>query len=416
MNFNKIKIAAVALLSLIAINSFSACAQEMPKAPTYVNPVGDKFPIMSWHAFNEENQVTDAFYKDFVKAGFNIAYSGSRDDNQIQKMIDLAHKHGIKQMLNCASYVNNNTLKKQLDKYKNHPAFAGINIFDEPIVSQFDMLAKPNKMLLKENPTSLSYCNLLPTYVTPEQLGAKSYTDYLETYIRTLNPQLIAFDNYGIIKKGSKIVCRDDYFENLEIASEVSKRAGIPMWTYILSTAHFSYPTATEGHISFQAFSGLAYGAQGIQYYGYAMSKSLAENGYHDSPVGLDGKKSKVWKRCKKVNEKIQALAPHFLGNDVKEVWHTGTTIPKHTKRIEGSKLPSEIKAVESKGIGVIVSYFTNNGKNYLMIVNRDFENNQEVKINKSNNVYRIKTSGRRVLDKSNKITLTPGGMALYQW
>ena len=52
-------------------------------------------------------------------------------------------------------------------------------------------------------PGKLAYINLFPDYATlgaPDlsQLGAATYTEYLEQYVAQVHPQFISYDNYRI--------------------------------------------------------------------------------------------------------------------------------------------------------------------------------------------------------------------------
>ncbi len=414
---NKGRIIASLMISLAVIIAISpACAREqMAAPPKYVNPAGDRFPVVAYHAFNDTNLITLKNYRYVKDAGFTIAVSNLYPEKYIKQMLDYCEANDLKLIANCWGIQDESKIKKETEKYKGHKALGGILVFDEPKADKFSMISKLNKGVLAASTEILAYVNLLPNFATAEQLGAKDYKNYLESFVDQVNPQFISYDNYSIYEKDGKILLRKNFFENLEIAREVSEHRGIPFWTFVLSSAHLNYPSPDEGQISFQVFSSLAYGSQGIQYYGYAPWSGV-EDKLFDAPMLLNGKRTDVWKACKKVNKQIHAMTWVFLGAKVKNVWHTGGSIPQGTRRMDASELPEQIKSIESWGEGVVVSHFTNGDKNFLMIVNRDFEQKQKVTIRKDSGVKRVKSNGKVSKDNSKNITLSPGGYYLYTW
>ena len=62
---NKGRIMASLMISLAVIIAISpACAREQIAAPPkYVNPAGDRFPVVAYHAFNDTNLITLKNYR-----------------------------------------------------------------------------------------------------------------------------------------------------------------------------------------------------------------------------------------------------------------------------------------------------------------------------------------------------------------
>lgn len=411
------KILSIALSTLLFIAVLPACAVEKENLRQYNNPTGDEFPLIAYHAFNDSSQITSANYKSLKDAGFNMALSNIYDDRQIYKMLELCDKQGLKLIVNRWGYTSSKYIGNETRKFMEYPALGGILIWDEPNSSKFLEIKALKDAVLKTDANTLVYINLLPNYANPSQLGASSYQEYLETFVKEVKPQFLSYDNYGIIKSSStgEIKLRDNYFENLEIAYKVAKGANIPLWTFCLSTPHGPYPVPSEAQLTFSAFSGLAYGSQCIQYYGYAAFQSAMPD-YARAPLNIKGKKNKIWTHIRNVNTQIQALSDVFLGAEIKNVWHTGEYIPKGTKKLSAGWLPDPFTSILSDGTGVIVSEFNNKDNNYLLIVNRDFKKKQTLRITKKSGVTRILPNGKRIIDESSKVVLPAGGYCLYTW
>lgn len=406
--------AALILLAFIII--LPACARESSgDAPAYVNPTGKEFPLVAYHAFNDTSQLTEANYRLLKECGFNVALSNLYPDNALKKMLEICESQGMKLIINRWGIKHGPRMAQETLKFKNYPALAGILVWDEPNVSDFETIADLQDAILSEDPDILSYVNLLPNYASAAMLEADNYRAYLEDYIEIVNPQFLSYDNYGISGRNGNTELHKNYFENLEIASRVCRDAGIPLWTFCLSTAHGQYPVPTEGEMMFEAFSGLAYGSQCIQYYGYAPWPGVMPE-YADAPVSITGRKQKAWDVCYKVNTAVRSVSEVFLGAEVLDVWHTGSQIPQGTTRLSAGQLPYGINSVRSFGTGVIVSHLQNGDKQYLVVVNRDFKNSQRISISKGGNVHRLVSNGREVVEMSENVTLPPGGFSIYVW
>ena len=105
-----------------------------------------------------------------------------------------------------------------------------------------------------------------------------------------------------------------------------------------------------------------------------------------------------------------------LVGCKVLKVRHTGDRIPAGTKRLSAGDLPRKISRVESNGIGVLVSHLTNHGRNYMLIVNRDFQNKQRINLTMTADVVRLSSEGKRSTKSRTNINLEPGGYALFTW
>ena len=74
---------------------------------------------------------------------------------------------------------------------------------------------------------------------------------------------------------------------------------------------------------------------------------------------------------------------------------------------------------MEADGQGVLVSHLVNGKRQYLMIVNRDIDNAQNVTIEHSRTVKRIMPDGTERKEKTNgarTMPLAPGDYLLYRF
>lgn len=396
---------------LMICGALSAMAQGIRP---YYNPTGKEIPILAYSAFREE-LANETNYRLLRECGFNLAQQWAADTTIISKNLVLAEKVGVKVLVNCEQTRWAKEIPALTHRYDAYPATAGYLLWDEPNVSLFERMGSLISAIVESAPGKLAHVNLLPNYASPKQLGAKDYKDYLEKFVSIADPQFISYDNYGIYKKDGQLMLRQGYYENLEIARDVCNEHHLPLWTFCLSTAHYDYPVPTEGQLLFEAFSGFAYGSKAIQYFTYA-SKEIDGKEMFTSPVDKDGKRRKVWYAIKKANAQIQRVGQLLLPCKSVGVWHTGVELPKGTKSLKTSDLPGPFRRIVSSSAGVVVGHLSGEGRNYMLLVNKDFSNRQKVTVEIDHPVIRITESGQKLQTKTSKITLKAGGWALYSF
>lgn len=379
----------------------------------YKNPTGDKLPLMALCGLDTPDQINDSNFRNLKECGFNLFSTKYGDDQQIISALNAAEKSGIKFMLSCPGVESAQTIGETVEKYKNNNQIVGYTITDEPTANRFHVYRPSRDIALSISPTQIPFITLLPNYVDLDYLGTSSYKEYLRQYMLSLELPLLCFDNYPIVQEKGQTIVREDYFSNLEDAKSVVEEFKIPMWTFILTSSHFNYPVPTLPHLMFEAFTGLAYGSQGLAYYTYGCPPSFHNIEYTQTPIDINGNKSEVWYLVRDLNGILSNLSPVFLGADVLNVYHTGKHIPIGTNKLKTKYLPRVIKSLNSQWTGVVVSHLRNRDKEYLLIVNKDIESQQKIKIGTRKTIARINEDGSVVPFHTQSINLAPGGIVL---
>jgi hypothetical protein len=350
-----------------------------------------------------------ARYEELKESGITYNFSSFPDVETMSKALKIAQKTGIR-MIVCCPELKTDT-KKTVKRFMNNPAVAGYYLKDEPTSSDFTALGKWVKEIRAIDKKHFCYINLLPNYADEGQLGAKTYREYVKLFLHEVPIQHLSFDHYPII--GNSI--RNIWYENLEIFSEETRKAGKPFWAFALTVSHESYPIPTVAELRLQVYSDLAYGAQGIQYFTYWTPKSTVWD-FHHGPIGLDSKRTEVYDRIKLVNKEIKDLSWVFSSAKVISVAHTGDTIPLGTRRLE--KLPSHIKVLKTEGSGAVVSVLKKGADSFLVIVNRDFMNTMKLTIDCDSTVKKVLKDGSLVPADAyiGTMEIDPGDAAIYMW
>lgn len=414
---------SIILAAAFLLPAFGSDAQTDTRTPwscvttegrTYVNPTGDEFPIMGYHAFWPEYSTVEN-YRTLRDCGINIAQGWSQDSADVPAQFRAAEEAGVKVLVNCSATHHTDQLISLEQRLNADPVNIGYLLWDEPKTEQFGKINERINAVVDVDSVKLAYVNLLPNYATTKQLGADTYAGYLEQFMTEARPQLLSYDFYCILKGKDGIQLRKGYFENLEEARKCSRRHNAPLWTFCLSTPHFGYAYPDEAQLTFEAFTALAYGSKCIQYYGYG--PSIIDGTYSAiTPVDSLGNRSDIWYAMQKTNAQIQTVGQRLLRCDSKNVWHTGTTIPAGSVRLTQSMLPRPFYSVVSQSAGVTVSHHTDGSRNYLLIVNKDFLSKQRVSVRRAPGVRRINEKGRELSESKVNYTLKPGSWLLFEW
>jgi hypothetical protein len=256
-----------------------------------------------------------------------------------------------------------------LKEVGNHPAVLGYHLRDEPSAEHYPELAKGIAAVHKLAPGKWAYVNLFPG-------EGESYDRYVEDFIAVCKPSILSYDRYTTVGKDEFLPV---FWTNLAQMREAALKHKLPFWNVVLTATHWQYRELTEADLRMEVFGSLVYGVRGIGYYKF-MSGSLPIleapdlGNFRNGPLDQFGEKTLAWHWLRNINRQVHNLAPVLLMLDSNDVYHIGGTIPV---RNHG---PSETALVKHIPDGdFVVGDFTHrdNGKRYVMIVNRSMVNSQ---------------------------------------
>ena len=372
-----------------------------------IEPAGE-FPILAWWSIPESETSVER-YKELKEAGINISLTPFSSIEEAEKALNAAQKAGVK--LQPLFPELKSEPEKSARRLMNHPALAGYHIVDEPHIGAFVELGEWVKKIQAVDNKHYCYINLLPMGATPE-----AYTQHVDSFINTVPVPFISFDCYPIYRKDDALLIKDNWYQGLEVISNAALKAGKPFWAFSLATAHFSYPIPTVAQIKLQLYSNLAYGAQGLQYFTYWTPEQGRDADFHHGPIGLDFKRTEIFDYIRQINKEIQALSGVFLGSRLVSVCHTGVRRPAGTKYID--HLPEPVKVLETSDGGAIVSVLEKGNRQFLVIVNRDFQNPMRLTLYTDEAVKKVLKDGLLVPahDYAPTIYVEAGDAVIYTW
>lgn len=390
--------------------SVCICQTAAAKLPAYTNPAGNEFPIVGWYSI-PDRMATPERYREMREAGFNISFPHLKNNDEVARTVEASRGSGVKIIVMSDDVISNP--EGTVARFRDEPQIVGWYLLDEPVANQFADLARLRDRIYAVDSTRLIYLNLLPEILPSAKLGTKSYDEYMQRFLDEVRPQMLSYDHYPILHNDSTntTVIRPEFYSNLENGRRVAQANGCPLWAFCLSTAHLSYPVPRDSHLWLEAFSALAYGAQGIQHFTYWEPDT--ELIFYHAPIDSTGMRTDVYYQLQSLNREIQRLAPVFLGSEMLGVWHTGENIPHGTTRLSGT--PGGLQTLHTDGEGVLVSHLRGgDGNEYIMLVNRDIVHAQKVSADFTN-APRAMTSDGTLRTLSQPESIKPGSYLLIR-
>ncbi len=313
------------------------------KILAYASPIPADWNKHREPEWRNPNYLTDASYKDLKDCGVTGCIAlFEREESDTQLALSLADKYDlqyyVRDKINWDVIWDHKVFQEDKERYLNylnHKSFAGIFITDEPEVDKYPYLRamKDEFDKLYNNMYNGFYVNLLPTYANDvTQLGAP-YPEYIDRFIKEVDPDHVCFDHYPfqrrLVKEGSEERydwTRTDYFYNDQIVSDACDKAGKEMWTFIQISNFCKRPKDLElDDIRFQFYTHLAYGTKAFVHF-YWWSWPGYHPGEHETApnkqiVGAHGEKGERYYACQQIHSEIDAFGDEYLEYKRKETY-----------------------------------------------------------------------------------------------
>ena len=175
---------------------------------------------------------TDVGYAAASAANFSgwMGDRSSKGPHGAQAMAALCTKH----QLSCLPDVAG------LDTVATTDSVLGYYIRDEPHAQEFAGLGKTVADVRKKRPGALSFINLLGMTAGPSWWGTPTYTDYVGSFVKEVQPDILCFDIYPSFPGAhcthdppkNHSVTPEVYAQNLAIIRNSSLAHGMDFWLY----------------------------------------------------------------------------------------------------------------------------------------------------------------------------------------
>lgn len=203
------------------IGCFSASAQPR------IEPAD--LPILAWYGIPAHEATVERF-EELRDAGFTLNFRSFPSADAVAKGLDAAEKAGIKLIIGCPELEKEP--EKTVRRFMNHSALAGYFLRDEPRSNEFAELGEWARRIQAVDNEHFCYLNLFPTGPKEhlDQLGVKSYREYVSRFDEQVPLPFLTFDHYPITRDGLKA----EWYENLEEFSDEARKAasrsGLSRW------------------------------------------------------------------------------------------------------------------------------------------------------------------------------------------
>ena len=324
--------------------------------------------------------LTDARLRNLIRDGSGTIQASSLEKSSPSIMQSLPEQEGPEFRTAAVSGDEvTQRVQELVATYSTYPAFAGINIYDEPETSQFGLVNAAEDELRTSSSEDLPYINVWPSYASAGALGAMDYRTYLERYFDRINPPLLSFDHYPLLA-GTKIT--GSYFYNWAVIRNFALRFGVPSMVFIQSVgfngsevglANRRRPSRQE--ILWQANVSLAYGAKGIKYFTYWTPEAQPSPSirFGEALISRTGDPTTLYYDAQQVNGYLKVVGKVLLPLVSESVVHARERrLPMGARPFRRDGYVREVS-----GSPVILSRFFDAAttERYLFVVNRSFAN-----------------------------------------
>ena len=280
-------------------------------------------------------------------------------------------------------------VKEMVDAVGDSPAVLGYYIMDEPGSPAFPALAQAVASVKKYAPGKLAYINLFPSYATvgapdQSQLGTASFTEYLERFVKEVNPQFLSYDNY-MVQYSDDLVDKKKaaiYYADLLEVRRVAQKYSLPFWN-IVSCNQIRRQTTTPSpaNLAFQSYTTLAAGGRGVSWYKYY------QDGYAYAPIDENGGKTLTWRYLQAANHQVRILGPIMNRLTSTGVFFTSPSPVENLPLLPGKIVHGVQSTASPRGLLdatppiMIGEFHDEHGHDYAMLVNLSLERSANIKI-----------------------------------
>ena len=297
----------------------------------------------------------------------------------------------------------------------------GYYMWDEPTTD--DKLVETGRMITEceaERPGVLPFTVALPSYSPLTRWEDGAYIPYIDRFADLIDPAQLSFDYYPIglrdYPEGSQLD-ESRMWCDIEVVRRAAQKRDIPFWfCYQGQKLHFykHNKTFTYPMVRMMANAGILHGAVQLTCY-------TEFEGMVDPETGGYGV---FFEEHKQFLGEVRELSNTLMALKCQRVIHDDTLLPDcpYMKDLRASMADSELLCGKLPRRISVSEHSDAYGNRYLMVLNRDYENDADysLKLQSASNVYKVsKQNGEQQLVYMDTTlllgTLGAGELALYR-
>ncbi len=334
-------------------------------------------------------EVTLERYQEIAESGIEylVPGNGTFNGEQNLKAMDLGQKTGIKIIpvdmrlmpftLEKVGSVDTSAIREIANDYKDHKAFAAYVVRDEPSGDLFPGLRDISDIFRAEDPLHEPLINLLPSYGSPVQLGFDDYRSHIISFIETVKPGLLSYDNYAL-REGA--TWYDEWFNDLTTVREETRKANIPFIVFMQSEGikgGLRVPNRQE--ILWQVNTALAYGTRGVGWFCYwtplpdqgfqqdEEAEPFLVESHYNAMIDINGIRTELYDHVSEANFYLKKAGKGLLDWDNSDVARY-----KEGKLIQGGYSP--VISPEGENANIVIGTYKMNQMARVVISNSSCE------------------------------------------
>ena len=359
-------------------------------------------------------------------AGFNTVELGWAESWQCDEAVQYCEEFGLDLIYqNLDRYggmqgyrrYKKNDLEGVINELKDKKHVIGYYIWDEPWYD--DQLAETRALVdecEEKAPEKLPFSVAIPSYNTDYTWDNGKFTEYLEKYVKIIDPPILSLDYYPV---GMREHNEEVQFDNsrmwcdLGLMKRLGEKYDMPIWFYYQGLNHHKAKFFIFPMIRAMMYAGALYGAKGLQHFS-AQGSILDEEG--DRNIFFDDQK--------KIHEEFKNLGNTLMALTCKRVIHDSLVNPncEEFTSLHNTLADSKFLANHLPERVSVSEFEDGHGNSYMMIINRDYMTQKKVAL-PLKSAYRIyevsKTDGLQKVKYNSteciEVMLNPGDAILYR-
>ena len=339
---------------------------------------------------------------DWKRMGMTLPMSWEYEDAKSDKrtfldLLDRCKNSGM-QVIVCDSRTRFTALQEKGEKafsdgvraavadFGAHEAVFGFHIGDEPNEEQMPFAVQAYRTVKAAAPHLTPFINLLPYWEDYADVQAyDEHVAYLDKVVKDSGMEMLCYDYYGQMATNEKERLLDLYFKNLNLFATVAARNNIPLWTTLLSTAHYNSKTLTEDDIMWQIASAVAHGVRGILWF-YVYFADLVNGSYRNYPIAGYAQEAEYGDVFYYLSRQNRIFLKHFAtqlqGYTLSAVRHVNVSFGGTKLFVPNEFEIADVKCVVNKEAPLILSRFVSHDGNVkYILVNNDREKSVKTEV-----------------------------------
>ncbi len=329
-----------------------------------------RFTLFGWVA-PPADSTTPARYAELADAGFNVTVLAWEDPGVVEPnlaRLEYSGPLGVKNLLldnrlddvHEADPASLATLEQIVGAYRDHPAFLGYYLGDEPDESRFPRLAEWFRLLRAHDPAHPAWNNLAGRLAFPTR---DAFLDHLRAYASQVQPAVLCTDHYDHFGGGE----RGEFIENVAGTAQVAREFGLPFWGIVLLTRHGGYREMNDPLLRWQVAQWLSYGSTGIGYFTYWTPAPDPALDWGDGMIRWGtGERTPHYTRVQALNRRVRPMGEELAGLAWLSTEHAGG-LPTG-----GTAFAPDSLVASVAGRATLGTFASADGTPHLFVANRD--------------------------------------------